>query len=149
MARTQEALQSQIQISDLFHVYGELLSVRQKTFIELYYDENLSLSEIAERHGISRQAVHDAIKHGRRALDKFEATLHLLTIQRKSGGQNLQTGWRKKVETVLEEMEIALRDDTADPKGRLMAHIASLRELLPQQKEETPAGERFEEEAAA
>lgn len=149
MARTQEALQSQIQISDLFHVYGELLSVRQKTFIEMYYDENLSLSEIAERHGISRQAVHDAIKHGRRALEKYEATLHLLTLQRRGGVQNLQTGWRKKVETVLEEMELALRDDTADPKGRLLAQIASLRELLPQQREETMAGGKFEEEAAA
>lgn len=149
MARTQEVLQSQIQISELFHVYGELLSDRQRTFIELYYDENLSLSEIAERHGISRQAVHDAIKHGRRALEKFESTLHLLTIQRRGGGQSLQTGWRKKVETVLEEMEIALRDDTADQVGRLLAQIASLRELLPQQKDETPVGDRLDEEAAA
>jgi len=149
MARTPEALQSQIQISDLFHVYGELLSVRQRTFIELYYDENLSLSEIAERHGISRQAVHDAIKHGRRALEKYEALLHLLAIQRRGGVQNLQSGWRKKVETVLEEMEIALRDDTADPKGRLLAQIASLRELLLQQREETATGGKNDEEAAA
>ena len=149
MARTQEVLQSQVQISELFHVYGELLSERQRTFIQLYYDENLSLSEIAERHDISRQAVHDAIKHGRRALEKYETTLHLLQIQRRAGGPSLQAGWRKKVETVLEEMEKALTDDTTDRVGRLMAQIASLRELLPSQRDEASGEEGAEEEVAA
>ena len=39
----------------LFDFYGELLTERQKEFYELYYDEDLSLSEIAENYGISRQ----------------------------------------------------------------------------------------------
>ena len=45
----------------LFDFYGELLTERQKEFYELYYDEDLSLSEIAENYGISRQGVRDVI----------------------------------------------------------------------------------------
>mgnify|MGYP000162876087 FL=1 len=45
----------------LFDFYGELLTERQKEFYELYYDEDLSLSEIAENYGITRQGVRDVI----------------------------------------------------------------------------------------
>ena len=41
----------------LFDFYGELLTDRQKEFYDLYYNEDLSLSEIAENYGISRQGV--------------------------------------------------------------------------------------------
>ena len=44
----------------LFDFYGELLTERQKEFYQLYYDEDLSLAEIAENYGISRQGVRDA-----------------------------------------------------------------------------------------
>ena len=45
----------------LFDFYGELLTDRQKEFYDLYYNEDLSLSEIAENYGISRQGVRDVI----------------------------------------------------------------------------------------
>ena len=45
----------------LFDFYGELLTERQKEFFDLYYNEDLSLSEIAENEGISRQGVRDVI----------------------------------------------------------------------------------------
>ena len=45
----------------LFDFYGELLTERQKEFFDLYYNEDLSLSEIAENNGISRQGVRDVI----------------------------------------------------------------------------------------
>lgn len=40
----------------LFDFYGEILTDRQKEFFDLYYNEDLSLAEIAENYGISRQA---------------------------------------------------------------------------------------------
>ena len=45
----------------LFDFYGELLTDRQKEFFDLYYNNDLSLSEIAENAGISRQGVRDVI----------------------------------------------------------------------------------------
>ena len=45
----------------LFDFYGEVLTPRQKEFFDLYYNEDLSLSEIAENYGISRQGVRDVI----------------------------------------------------------------------------------------
>ena len=43
----------------LFDFYGEILTDRQKEFFDLYYNEDLSLAEIAENYGISRQGVRD------------------------------------------------------------------------------------------
>ena len=45
----------------LFDFYGEVLTQRQKEFFDLYYNEDLSLAEIAENYGISRQGVRDVI----------------------------------------------------------------------------------------
>ena len=59
----------------LYDFYGELLTERQRQVMNLYYEENLSLSEIAEEFGISRQAVHDALKNGEKALRGYEGKL--------------------------------------------------------------------------
>ena len=45
----------------LFDFYGEVLTPQQKEFFDLYYNEDLSLAEIAENYGISRQGVRDVI----------------------------------------------------------------------------------------
>ena len=45
----------------LFDFYGDMLTDRQKEFYDLYYNEDLSLSEIAENSGITRQGVRDVI----------------------------------------------------------------------------------------
>ena len=45
----------------LFDFYGDVLTERQKEFYDLYYNEDLSLSEIAENSGITRQGVRDVI----------------------------------------------------------------------------------------
>ena len=45
----------------LFDFYGDMLTDRQREFYDLYYNEDLSLSEIAENYGISRQGVRDVI----------------------------------------------------------------------------------------
>ena len=59
----------------LYDFYGDVLTDRQKEFYDLYYNEDLSLGEIAENYGITRQGVRDAIKHGEAALTDMEARL--------------------------------------------------------------------------
>ena len=56
----------------LFDFYGELLTDRQKEFFDLYYNEDLSLSEIAENSGISRQGVRDVIVRAEKAMQEVE-----------------------------------------------------------------------------
>ena len=56
----------------LFDFYGDTLTERQKEFYDLYYNEDLSLSEIAENYGISRQGVRDVIVRAEAALTELE-----------------------------------------------------------------------------
>lgn len=59
----------------LFDIYGKLLSDHQQKMFELYYGDDLSLSEISEEMNISRQGVRDAIKRCEEALVNFEQKL--------------------------------------------------------------------------
>ena len=62
---------------ELLELYRELLTDKQRNIMELYYDEDLSLGEIAQQCSISRQGVHDAVKHCEKALDEYEQKLGL------------------------------------------------------------------------
>lgn len=56
----------------LFDFYGDLLTDRQKEFYDLYYNEDLSLAEIAENYGITRQGVRDVIVRAEEILTDVE-----------------------------------------------------------------------------
>ncbi len=62
----------------LLDFYGPLLTDRQQTLLRLYCEEDLSLAEIAAQEGVSRQAVHDAVRKGEEQLAAFERQLGLL-----------------------------------------------------------------------
>ena len=64
-----------LEISVLLGFYGDLLSEKQRAVSESYYYDDLSLAEIAENCGITRQGVLDNIRHAERKLKKFEETL--------------------------------------------------------------------------
>ena len=66
-------------IAMLHDFYGELLTEKQSRAIDLYYNEDLSLAEIAEPLGVTRQGVRDAIKRGEKQLLEYEEKLGLIT----------------------------------------------------------------------
>ena len=66
------------EVSMLLDFYGQLLTARQYEILDLYYNNDYSLAEIAEELGISRQGVHDSIRKGRAALEAYEARLGLV-----------------------------------------------------------------------
>lgn len=61
----------------LFEIYGKMLTDKQQSVMELYYWEDLSLGEIAQGEGITRQAVRDSIKRSEQLLEEFEKKLML------------------------------------------------------------------------
>ena len=56
----------------LYDFYGELLTPRQREFFDLYYNEDLSLAEIAENNGITRQGVRDVIVRAENTMQEVE-----------------------------------------------------------------------------
>lgn len=66
-----------LEISVLLDYYGGMLTNKQRDVIDLYYNQDLSLAEIAEHEKISRQGVRDNIKRGEAYLTELEENLHL------------------------------------------------------------------------
>lgn len=61
-----------IEMTLLFDFFGDLLTEKQRDYFDLYYNDDLSLSEIAEQNGISRQGVRDLIVRAENTLRSFE-----------------------------------------------------------------------------
>ena len=62
----------------LYDFYGELLTEHQKQIYEAAVYNDMSLTEIADEHGISKQGVHDLIKRCTRSLQEYEDKLHMI-----------------------------------------------------------------------
>ncbi len=62
----------------LLDCYQALLTSKQQAMMQLYYQEDLSLSEIAEEFQVSRNAVHDLLSRSLHILEEYETKLHLL-----------------------------------------------------------------------
>lgn len=78
-----EELKKKEQVILLMDCYRELLTDKQKQYLTLYYEEDLSLSEIAEDLGVSKNAVFDNIKRSVMSLEKYESKLNILENHRK------------------------------------------------------------------
>ena len=96
-----EELKKKEQVILLMDCYRELLTDKQKQYLSLYYEEDLSLSEIAENHNITRQAVRDIIKKGEKKLFEYEEKLLFMK-------RTLNT--EKKIEKVLSELTKIQKD---------------------------------------
>ena len=64
-----------LNISLLFDCYGDSLSEKQREIFDCYYNEDFSLSEVAENFGITRQGVRDFVKRTEQQLLELEANL--------------------------------------------------------------------------
>ena len=100
-------LENIVQKGELLDCYGALLTVRQRECLELYYNENLTLAEIAEYFHIFRQAVHDAMRHGEAPLENYEAALNVAAARLK----------RKKA---AEEISLLLSDTAREEAAPLL-----------------------------
>ncbi len=109
-------LEKNLQIALLLDCYGGLLTPKQRDLVDLYYNEDLSLGEIAEQENITRQAVRDSIKRGEQALTEFENTLGFV-------------GRSAKLLKVAAALEKAADTDVSQSKAMLKA-AADIRKIL-------------------
>lgn len=69
---------SRVMNSMLFDFYGEMLTVKQREYFDLHYNEDYSLAEIAEQSGISRQGVWDIIRRAEAVMTEIEEKTGLI-----------------------------------------------------------------------
>ena len=99
--------------SQLFDIYGELLTKNQKDVFEDYYFNNLSLSEIAENRDISRQAVDFTLKKTLAILKNLEESLH----------------FNKKMRDVVNDLDKILNEQINDKlKEKIRKIISKIKE---------------------
>ncbi len=103
-----------VNISVMLDFYGQMLTEKSLRITELYYNEDMSLSEISENYNITRQAVHDKLKRSVGALKEYEAKLQLVKRFNEQ---------RRTVEEVLEDLE---EKNTSAAKKKLQNLISSL-----------------------
>ena len=73
-----DKIKKTVRYNSLLQIYGSLLSKTQFAFADAYFSYDLSLSEIAEAHNVTRAAVEDAIKKALKKLDEYEKNLQVL-----------------------------------------------------------------------
>jgi len=71
-------LEKTTQMNLLYDFYQNLLTEKQQSYMELYYHDDLSLSEIAEQFNVSRQAVFENLKRAEQLLEQYETHLQLV-----------------------------------------------------------------------
>ena len=104
-------MEEKIEQAYLYDFYGELLNERQRKIYEDFVFNDLSLGEIADEEGISRQGVHDMVKRCTKTLEGYEEKLHLIQkfLSAKQKVENIH-GLAKKFheshdDAIMEEIE--------------------------------------------
>lgn len=92
-------IKQRMRIVSLYDLYGSLLTEKQKKCMELYFYNDLSLSEVAEELEVSRQAVNDLLRRVEDLLEKYDAKLNLLAYFRES--EKLLTQAEQQVQACL------------------------------------------------
>lgn len=114
-----------LDISLLLDFYGEMLTFRQREMLELYYDDDLSLSEISEHAGITRQGVRDAVKRAEAQLFELEDKIGM--VRRFGRVKELISDIRKEAASIYEENR---RGCYSNDIGRSAEHISLLADQL-------------------
>lgn len=107
-------------IAILLDVYGGMLTEKQSDTLNLYYNEDFSLSEIAENHGITRQGVHKCIRTSEEYLTQLEETLGYAEKYQKL----------YKIADELEALVNSSVDNGSKEYSKLMKRISKLKDTI-------------------
>lgn len=110
-------MEKNIEISILLQIYKDILTEKQFEILDQYYNNDYSLSEIAENYNITRQAVRDNIKNGEAKLYDLENKLNLMKKNEK------QQKILEEIVTKLDNLEIQDKEKVNSIKVELMKLI--------------------------
>ena len=111
----------------LYDFYGDMLTDRQKEFYDLYYNEDLSLAEIAENYGITRQGVRDVIVRAEAVLTELEDKTGIIKRFHKMQGQFAQI--QEAVDIIAQRNDQNWQDDEVEIQcGRIRDLLAQLKQ---------------------
>ena len=111
----------------LYDFYGDMLTDRQKEFYDLYYNEDLSLAEIAENYGITRQGVRDVIVRAEAVLTELEDKTGIIKRFHKMQGQFTQI--QEAVDIIAKRNDQNWQDDEVEVQcGRIRDLLAQLKQ---------------------
>ena len=99
-------MEKNVKVSLLCQIYGKMLTKKQYEIINDYYNNDLSLSEIAENNNITRQAVRDVIKKGENKLFEYEEKLLIMKKMLKQ---------EKQIQEIINELN-KITDTSSDKK---------------------------------
>ena len=99
-----DTLKKQQHYAELLLIYRKLLTENIRKRMEAFYFDDLSLSEISENDGVSRNAVHLSIRSGEKELDRFEKSLGLAKLKK----------------TLLEELDALSQAKSKEERGDLV-----------------------------
>ena len=117
------SLKEQYELTILYDYYSGLLKESQREILSDYYFNDLSLSEIADERGISRQGVHDTIKRCSKSLMEFEEILGL------AAKQKLIKTNIKKIDSFINDISIKDNEINQTSKAELSQIKALLEEI--------------------
>lgn len=89
-------MEKNILLSNLYDIYSELLTEKQKKYFEDYYFENLTLSEMSENYNVTRNAIHNLLKDTEEKLINYEDKLKLYEK-------------RVKIKEVIKELDVNIK----------------------------------------
>ena len=112
---------SRIMRAMLFDFYGELLTDKQREYFDLHYNEDLSLAEIAEQSGISRQGVWDIIRRAETAMVEVEEKTGLIKRF------NEQSAVLNELDKKMEELEMLTEGRANELAGAVRESLSDLK----------------------
>lgn len=116
----ENSFEEKIRIARLYDCYGILLTDRQRSCMERYFYEDLSLTEISEELKVSRQAIHDTLKKSEQLLEKYENKLKFLYKKKIEN---------KKIKEVKNKLEIISKDNNLSDNNEIFEIMNILIEI--------------------
>ena len=107
-------MEKNVKVSILCEIYGKLLTEKQAKILDDYYNEDLSLSEIGQNEGITRQAVRDIIKKGENKLFEYEEKLEFMKKMFKQ---------EEKISNILSELLKIQNKFTDNEVAKVLEHV--------------------------